>query len=85
MVRACSKLLMMADGTWEMALSNVFPGHAQWLDAAGHSGVYVITRELLPEAKDDPEWTVVRTTVRDMPSHSERFFQQGIKIPANKL
>ena len=73
--------MVKVDGTWEMALSNVFPGHVQWLDATGHTNVYVITRELLPEAKDDPEIEVIRTTVRELPSHSDRFFQQGIRIP----
>ena len=72
---------MMADGTWEVAVSNVFPGHAQWLDATGHNSVYVITRELLPEAKDEPEFEVIRTTVRALPTVSDRFFQQGLKIP----
>jgi len=70
------------DGVWELAVSNVFPGHVNWMDATGHGSIYVITRELLPKDQDDPEFEVIRTTVGKMHTVGDRFFQQGAVIPS---
>ena len=68
-----------------MAVSNVYPGHRMWLDAASHGELFVMTRELLPQADNEPTIEVIRTTIRDLPRVSNHFFLQGVKVPSAHL